>query len=512
MVYNRQVMEHTPDTGSDRDKQMMNSFESLSDKSDKKEAKDKKKKKDGLRVPLFAKDEDEKQHEQRGSIFEPKKPEKEDPKPESHEELDTDIETLTDDETKLAATEYLDATDNDVAQAAEAVADDSPEAAGIEAQQTLREKLREKIEETAAVDEELLEEAVAEARAELGIDEAIEEDDPEATTMPVAATHGGGGQTPPPRPPAPSMPAGGVSPLPPVPPVFPPIGGAATPSAPQAVGNVLQPNPNVLPQRHNRGGDILLGGIIGYLIGRRRGRIKTEGRLAPIQEKLEKEVAELHGKIAEKEERIRTIATAASAEKPEVAPKMAERIRERRERVAVSPETIPKAATLPERIARVIIPKPEIQPSQKSVETLTVPELLRVAQKVEIEGTTLKRMYEVGRMDAVGLRRVVKEYLRDGKYEKRLFENLQSIETNPEFLPVAPGSIQNDGGLSGAGTAAVAAVSNHTAKAGSQNGVPILPSVIEMRQKQQARQQKTAIATIVAVTIGLALVFLLVRQ
>jgi hypothetical protein len=52
----------------------------------------------------------------------------------------------------------------------------------------------------------------------------------------------------------------------------------------------------------------LIGGIVGYLIGRRRGRIKTEKRLLPIQKKLRKEVTNLQWQLQAKETKIRQVA------------------------------------------------------------------------------------------------------------------------------------------------------------------------------------------------------------
>jgi len=56
-----------------------------------------------------------------------------------------------------------------------------------------------------------------------------------------------------------------------------------------------------------RGPDLLLGGIVGYMVGRRRGRIRTEEQLLPVQKSLEKHVKDLHAKITTQEQKIRSL-------------------------------------------------------------------------------------------------------------------------------------------------------------------------------------------------------------
>lgn len=58
----------------------------------------------------------------------------------------------------------------------------------------------------------------------------------------------------------------------------------------------------------------LFGGVIGYLIGRRRGRIKAERKFKPIRRKLEHQVADLHWQIQDKENKLRKAAAAKAAQ------------------------------------------------------------------------------------------------------------------------------------------------------------------------------------------------------
>ncbi len=64
----------------------------------------------------------------------------------------------------------------------------------------------------------------------------------------------------------------------------------------------------------------------------------------------------------------------------------------------------------------------------KDVAVMTVAELLLIAQHIEIEQSSLKRLYEADRVDQEGLRRIVRAYLRGDHYERLLHENLKTPE------------------------------------------------------------------------------------
>jgi hypothetical protein len=488
-------MEYISDAGSDKDKQMKNSFESFADK--KEESKDKKKKKGDARTAVFAKEAEDKQPEKRGNIFEPKKAEDEADKEEIKEEAKTN-EVLADDESKLVVEHYAELRGEDLQQELQNTEPNSPEEAEVLANIDLIEA----IEEAGATNEISFDQILAEAEARLEPPEAEPDDSEDDTSALTAVGSSGGGSTPPPKTPSPSSPM-------PSPPPLPPIGGVPLPGPSPLAGNALPANPNVLPPRYKRGADLLVGGVIGYLIGRRGGRIRTEARLVPIQEKLEKEVKDLHAQIAVREERIRSVAREKAEQSPEpIAPKIVERLQARREQKLSSPETAPLPPLNAERLARVIVPKPEVLDRPKAVETLTVPELLQIAQKIEVEGTSVRKMYETGRLDAFGLRRVVREYMHGGQYEKRLAENLRSVEVTPEFLPKQQGKA-DDSGLSGSGAyVAVRGISRAQNKWQAKNLVGSEPSLIIPREpKKHAAEQTAAIAVIVTVVVGLGLLF-----
>ncbi len=223
---------------------------------------------------------------------------------------------------------------------------------------------------------------------------------------------------------------------------------------------------NSLYYRDGRRGGLLMGGALGYLFGRRRGRIKTESRLEPVISKKEKEVDALKGKLEQSEKQVReTVAEkTANPNFPENIPAhtLEERLQEqhdREEKFAATLEEEPQVQTTTE-LPKVIKEKPEqvgdieieatklardasdkiekplsIEkgPGKAEVATMSIPELLIVADKIHIESTSLREIYEDRRIDAGNLRRVVKDYLSGGNYNKLLRQSLEAVELQQEL-------------------------------------------------------------------------------
>ncbi|MEK7594480.1 MAG: hypothetical protein AAB436_02475 [Patescibacteria group bacterium] len=210
-------------------------------------------------------------------------------------------------------------------------------------------------------------------------------------------------------------------------------------------------------QGGNAAASAVAAGVVGYLLGRRKGRIKTEQKLLPIQNKLEKQVHDLGVKLKQKEEIIRTAAARkVRAEGPptteKVAVKETSQIKQPEHighMVVNAPET-DKAKLVPGKTEKLQLTKAEAQPIVgKRVENLSRAELLVLSEKIIVEGTSLRQIYETRLLGERGLRRLVAEHLRGGDLSKALkreiVEREIDFERDPAIRDVVPAAAVSTG-------------------------------------------------------------------
>ncbi len=378
---------------------------------------------------------------------------------------------------------------------------------------------------------------------------------------------GSGGGTPPvpPHGPGGGPPGGGPPWHGPVPPFGSPGGPGGHPNfnafnpttTVLVAGSVTTAERNPAYDGGNAAGAALLGGIVGYLIGRRRGRIKTEARLLPVQKKLEKQVTNLQWQLQEKESTIRRVAADQVRTKGVL---MTERFnrtvaqqtkrtgqeatsKARQERIVTGRRPAPEAHHLhgsqqqaPEHIGHMLIAAealplkraqksaPEMVTSratmeknnevsvkpltEKRIETLSRAELLELSERIVIDGTSLRQIYENNLIGERGLRRLLTEYMHGGDIKRALKHEILEREIDFERDPVMRDLARQGGGTATGGGKAT--LNNLIEKAaanvvGGQNETAVFKeqSDYQATQEQHEKQRRIIDVTMTVVIVGL---------
>lgn len=410
---------------------------------------------------------------------------------------DSDVEQLEAAEERRAALAYVAGREQELDELMTGEEADPADDANRSFLANLRRKLTQSPEEpTEQAVEEAYAETVAEVDPSLQADAESAEDDPSeytavtpalgpaATTVPLAAAPVAPVSSPAQRPPMPPfVPGGGL------------YGGAGNPGGgtgghnayPGSFGlgpNMTRTAANLAPEtvylRDNRqaAANLLLGGVVGYFIGRRRGRIKTEKRMATVQKKLERQVEALQANIADKEQRIQILArsterprpvvedspssvpgrSVASRESvsaaranvvPEVAVVAAAAVAGVAERGRAGGTSVPESSPIPaERLQERIIPRDTGELNDRQV--------LELSANIRVGDTDLKKIYEAKLVSEQGLRNMVREHMEGRDIRRSLAKEFIAKELSFERDPLLRKQIQADAGLMTAGASTTA--------------------------------------------------------
>jgi hypothetical protein len=312
---------------------------------------------------------------------------------------------------------------------------------------------------------------------------------------------------------------------------------------------------NTERQENHTASALLVGAAVGYLAGRRRGRIKTEKQAAKVEKKLTTQIRDLERTVAAKEQRIRTVAREAFARSRSSRGVDSESLHSRRAPAAESdsPTARPAESKLPDasrtesqpqrsvmpgsellgavtlkavealpthRAAEVSRIEPTTTPDRKnnttdtkSVETMSRSELLDKAANVAVGATNLRRVYETHLVTEQGLRRLLVEHERGGDVQKILRRELVEKESSFERDP----RMRNRGMVGALAAGAVVALPTASqtvdkptreSKVSASDASPMpVPSAKDSRSSSQVAATLTAATLVVIIAVLLYVLF-----
>lgn len=428
---------------------------------------------------------------------------------------DNSPEELDKTEQKITAEQIIDDRLEQVSEELTAAEPESEAAAAAIAAATFLQKIGDKVTAGESLDDQTLDEATAEAADELNLpleEISIEAPAEDTNELLVDVTEA--------EIPVPEIdpdednsviPAVGSNSSPPSSqssPVVPPLTAPSSPldSAPQyRAAYVPSSSPDVLEVRHSSPEDsddrhshlpyVLAGGLVGYLVGRRRGRIKTEHRLLPIQQKLETQVRDMHDSLLKREETIRRLGARHRQELSDINRAQTQELvkRERAKRADTLKIYEKGIHKQPERIGKFALISNTNPELTKRSETISDSQVLEVAKQIKFEGTNLEELYKRGRLELKDVKDIVHEYLKGTSFERLIRHSLR-----PERLDNKTPNFGQD---------------NVGEKSGPTRLAELLPDLHGLQPKEQPifrRQKESHIATRVAiVSAAVALVIVI---
>lgn len=159
----------------------------------------------------------------------------------------------------------------------------------------------------------------------------------------------------------------------------------------------------------------VLGGLVGGFMKRRFGPAAPNHAMRTVQRSLEREVRQLQERLILRETQIRQLV---------------------RERDTFDYAAEPPTAKTEQKLPRTEAPKAEAVATKVAVERLPLADVLDMAEKIKVDNTNVREIFESHRISERGLRRIVRESLVSGNMRKVLKQELLIKAMGPELDPL----------------------------------------------------------------------------